>query len=85
MIFVDINDAYAIAVEAHKNEQCVECLEYDDFFAFAFVDNKFKVDEVFGGGYDIVDKKTGKISVLASSDPALDTPLLEISAYNRDE
>ena len=56
---MNIKDAYEIIKKYNKGKRLVECLEFDDFYAFAFCERD---DNLLGGGYDTVDKMTGKIS-----------------------
>lgn len=53
----------AAEIIKRKNEDFViiDCLEFDDFFAFALTE-KGRENELFGGGYDTVSKKDGSTS-----------------------
>ena len=35
---ISLKEAYDIVKEKHQNEKVVECLEFEDFFAFFFID-----------------------------------------------
>lgn len=46
----------------------LECLDFEDFWAFLFVDRKAAEDDMVGGAYDTVNKTTGEISVFNPTD-----------------
>ena len=54
--------AYDIVKVKHQNEKVVECLEFEDFFAFFFIDKDMDDNEGYAGAYCTVQKKDGKLS-----------------------
>lgn len=61
---VTAKEAYEIIKRKHPDKVVVECLEFNNFYAFALAD-KGTENEPAGGGYDTVDKSTGKIDVFS--------------------
>ena len=61
---VTAKEAYKIIKKKYPDKVVVECLEFNNFYAFALAD-KGTENEPFGGGYDTVDKNTGKIDVFS--------------------
>lgn len=55
-----IKEAYDIIKVDHRKEKLVECLEFDDFFAFFFVDKDVGDDEKYAGAYCTIQKKDGQ-------------------------
>lgn len=57
-----LKEAYDIVKVKHQNEKVVECLEFEDFFAFFFIDKDMDDNEGYAGAYCTVQKKDGKLS-----------------------
>lgn len=54
-----VKEAYKIIKPKYADKKLLECLEFNNFFAFLFAEND---EETVGGGYDTVDKRTGNVS-----------------------
>lgn len=52
-------EAYDIIKVYHQNEKVVECLEFEDFFAFFFIDKNIGDDEKYAGAYYTIQKQDG--------------------------
>ena len=61
-------DAFNIIKEKHQEEKVIECLEFDDFFAFCFVDKEVDEEAEFGSAYNTVLKKNGTLSTFNPTD-----------------
>ena len=62
---VNLEKAKRIILKAYKNRKIIECLEFDDFYAFGLADKKFdKCSDSIGGAYFTVNKTDGKIGVI---------------------
>lgn len=59
---MEVREAYNIMKSEYPNKKLIECLEFDDFFAFCLVDRTVQDGDLIGGAYDTVDRKTGGIS-----------------------
>ena len=57
-----LKEAYDIVKVKHQNEKVVECLEFEDFFAFFFIDKDIDDNEEYAGAYCTIQKKDGKMS-----------------------
>jgi hypothetical protein len=55
-----VQEAYANIKSNNPDKIVVECLEFDDFYAFALKD-KGTENEDAGGGYDTINKATGNM------------------------
>lgn len=55
-------EAYYTVKEALPNRNyLIECLDFGEFYGFAFSEEKLPQNEMFGSGYDCIDKNTGEI------------------------
>ena len=61
---MNVKEAYKIIEDKYPGGVVVECLESDNFYAFALADKKYASEEFFVGGYHTVEKKSGKMSTL---------------------
>lgn len=59
---ISLKEAYDTVKVKHQNEKVVECLEFEDFFAFFFIDKDMDDNEGYAGAYCTVQKKDGKLS-----------------------
>ena len=57
-----LKEAYDIVKVKHQNEKVVECLEFEDFFAFFFIAKDTDDNEEYAGAYCTIQKKDGKMS-----------------------
>lgn len=55
-----VKEAYEIIKKDNPGMVAVECLEFADFYAFGLAE-KGKEDELIGGGYNTVNKTSGKL------------------------
>ena len=52
-------EAYKIVKQENPGMVAIDCIEFDDFFAFGLTDKGFE-DELCGGGFITVNKISGK-------------------------
>ena len=57
-----LKEAYDIVKVKHQNEKVVECLEFEDFFAFFFIAKDTDDNEEYADAYCTIQKKDGKMS-----------------------
>lgn len=79
------SEAANILRKKYNDKSIVECLDFNDFYAFAMVD-KGKENDDIAGGYDTVNKKTGGISVFNPTDDLeayLSAKTIDISTIKR--
>ena len=62
-----VNEAARIIMTEYPDKAIVECLDFPAFFAFALVD-KGREGELFGGGYDTVNKLDGTVGSFSPTD-----------------
>ena len=55
------DEALKIIKNEYKDKSIIECLEFDEFYAFAIVEPGQEEEDI-GGGYTTVIKSDGKIS-----------------------
>ena len=61
---MNVKEAKKIICNKYKTKKIIECLEFDDFFAFGLADKDFDLEnDSIGGAYITVNKSDGKIGV----------------------
>lgn len=71
---MNVKKAKKIICDKYKTKKIIECLEFDDFFAFGLTDNDFDpTNDSVGGAYITVNKTDGRIGVF---NPFYDTSKL---------
>ena len=61
---MEVEEAYNLVKRIKPDCKLLECLEFDDFFAFFMIPKNSNEEDV-AGAYDIVNKKTGEIGVFS--------------------
>ncbi len=55
-----VREAYAIVRRDHLNQECASAVDFGDFWGFDFAPEGCKKSDLYGGGYDAIDKDTGE-------------------------
>lgn len=58
---LSVQDAYSVIEKIKPDCKLLECLEFEDFYAYFMVPKTYNGDGV-AGAYDTVNKKTGLVS-----------------------
>ena len=62
-----VKEAAQVILREYPDKSIVGCLDFPAFFAFALVD-KGREGELFGGGYDTVNKADGTLGSFSPTD-----------------
>lgn len=65
---MNVKDAYKTIKKLPERNFLLECSDFGDFFGFVFSPMEIKDGDMYGGMYDCVEKKTGRVFAFSPFD-----------------